>query len=86
MMTDNWAKGRLMPGTYRASFSSFFSIARGETPPASNSARRRAVTTSRKSKYGSRRTSRTGTINPRRCQRRITATGTPSISASMAGV
>ena len=52
-----------------------------ETPEANSSASRRAVATSWKSKYGNRRTSRAGTIRPRRCQRRITATGT-SISRS----
>ena len=65
---------------------SFFSIARGEAPAASSSVSRRAVATSWKSKYGSRRTSRAGTISPRRCQRRMTATGTSSNSASIAGV
>ena len=85
-MTDNWASGRATPGSKRARPASFFSIARGDMPAASNWASRRAVATSWKSKYGSRRTSQAGTISPRRCQRRITATGTPSNSASMAGV
>ncbi len=85
-ITDNCAKGLCTPGRSRAKAASFRSISRGETPTASNCASRRAAATSRKSKYGSRRTSWAGRIRPRRCQRRITDTGTPSSSASMAGV
>ena len=85
-MIDSCASGRSMSGNQRSIAVNCRSMAAGVAPDANNSVSRRAVATSWKSKYGSRRTSPGRHDQPRRCQRRIIGTGTPSKSASMAGV
>ena len=45
-MTESWARGRSISGTKRDNSASFFSIAAGDAPAASNWANRRAVATS----------------------------------------
>ena len=61
-------------------------MVRSEQPASRSWTSRRATATSAKSKYGSRPTRWAVCSTPRRCQRRIVEAGTPTSSASIAGV